>query len=150
MAAHSSILAWRIPWTEEPGGLQSRGSQKVRQDLATEQQQHRSGKILGPRGSQGRCGSTSSFYMWGNQGYHSVSQYTQILGLLLQFACSLLCFRGKQNFSLKGQTTNNTGFVGHIQYLSIFYTHLKLQKLSLVLRSCKTRKQGLLWWPSGQ
>ena len=27
MAAHSSILAWRIPWTEEPGGLQSKGSQ---------------------------------------------------------------------------------------------------------------------------
>ena len=27
MAAHSSILAWRIPWTEEPGGLQSMGSQ---------------------------------------------------------------------------------------------------------------------------
>ena len=26
MAAHSSILAWRIPWTEEPGGLQSMGS----------------------------------------------------------------------------------------------------------------------------
>ena len=30
MATHSSILAWRIPWTEEPGGLQSMGSQKVR------------------------------------------------------------------------------------------------------------------------
>ena len=30
MAAHSSILAWRIPWTEEPGGLQSTGSQRVR------------------------------------------------------------------------------------------------------------------------
>ena len=30
MAAHSSILAWRIPWTEEPGGLQFIGSQKVR------------------------------------------------------------------------------------------------------------------------
>ena len=30
MATHSSILAWRIPWTEEPGGLQSRGSQRVR------------------------------------------------------------------------------------------------------------------------
>ena len=28
MATHSSILAWRIPWTEEPGGLQSMGSQK--------------------------------------------------------------------------------------------------------------------------
>ena len=30
MAIHSSILAWRIPWTEEPGGLQSMGSQRVR------------------------------------------------------------------------------------------------------------------------
>ena len=30
MATHSSILAWRIPWTEEPGRPQSRGSQKVR------------------------------------------------------------------------------------------------------------------------
>ena len=29
-AAHSSILAWRIPWTKEPGGLQSMGSQRVR------------------------------------------------------------------------------------------------------------------------
>ena len=32
MATHSSILAWRIPWTEEPGGLQSIGSQKVGHD----------------------------------------------------------------------------------------------------------------------
>ena len=30
MAAHSSVLAWRIPWTEQPGGLQSMGSQRVR------------------------------------------------------------------------------------------------------------------------
>ena len=30
MATHSSILAWRIPWKEEPGGLQSMGSQRVR------------------------------------------------------------------------------------------------------------------------
>ena len=29
MATHSSILAWIIPWTEEPGGLQSMGSQRV-------------------------------------------------------------------------------------------------------------------------
>ena len=29
MATHSSILAWRIPWTEEPGGLQTRRSQRV-------------------------------------------------------------------------------------------------------------------------
>ena len=32
MATHSSILAWRIPWIEEPGGLQSTGSQKVGHD----------------------------------------------------------------------------------------------------------------------
>ena len=32
MATHSSILAWRIPWTEEPGRLQPRGSQRVGQD----------------------------------------------------------------------------------------------------------------------
>ena len=31
-ATHSSILAWRIPWTEEPGGLQSKGLQRVGQD----------------------------------------------------------------------------------------------------------------------
>ena len=35
MATHSSILAWRIPWTEEPGRLQSMGLQRIRHDLAT-------------------------------------------------------------------------------------------------------------------
>ena len=34
MATHSSILAWRIPWTEEPGGLQSMGSQKSQTRLS--------------------------------------------------------------------------------------------------------------------
>ena len=33
IVTHSSIPAWRIPWTEEPGGLQSMGSQRVRHDL---------------------------------------------------------------------------------------------------------------------
>ena len=35
VATHSCILAWRLPWTEGPGGLQSRGSQRVRHDLVT-------------------------------------------------------------------------------------------------------------------
>ena len=35
MATHCSILAWTIPWTEEPGGLQSTGSQTARHDLGT-------------------------------------------------------------------------------------------------------------------
>ena len=43
MATHSSILALEIPWTEEPGGLQSRGSQRVRYDS----------KLLGDLGRHG-------------------------------------------------------------------------------------------------
>ena len=41
MATHPSILAWRIPWAEEPGGLQSMGWQRVGHDLATKQQQQK-------------------------------------------------------------------------------------------------------------
>ena len=37
MATHFSILAWKIPWTEETGGLQSMGLQRVGQDLTTKQ-----------------------------------------------------------------------------------------------------------------
>ena len=36
MATHSSLLAWRIPWTEEPGGLQSMGLQRVGHDWMTD------------------------------------------------------------------------------------------------------------------
>ena len=36
MATQSSILAWKIPWTEDPDGLQSTGSKRVGQDLETE------------------------------------------------------------------------------------------------------------------
>ena len=38
MATHTSILAWEIPWTEEPGGQQSMGSQRVGHNLETKQQ----------------------------------------------------------------------------------------------------------------
>ena len=38
MATHSSVVAWEIPWTEEPGGLQSMGSQKVGHNLKTKRQ----------------------------------------------------------------------------------------------------------------
>ena len=53
MATHSSNLAWGIPWTEEPGGLQPMGSERVRHDLVTQKQQMRkkrsggSGKSVG-------------------------------------------------------------------------------------------------------
>ena len=41
MTTHSTILAWRIPWTVEPGGLQSLGSQRVGHDLVTKQNNHK-------------------------------------------------------------------------------------------------------------
>ena len=49
MATHSCILAWRTPWTEQPGGLQSMGSLKrVRCDSATKQQQQQQIPCCGP------------------------------------------------------------------------------------------------------
>ena len=47
MATHSSNLAWEIPWTEEPGGLQSMGLQKSQTDLVTKQPPSDSGQRLG-------------------------------------------------------------------------------------------------------
>ena len=49
MATHSRILAWRIPWTEEPGGLQPVGSQRVRRDSTHT-----------PAFSRGHCGVDNS------------------------------------------------------------------------------------------
>ena len=43
---HSSILAWETLWTEEPGGLKSMGSQRVRHDLATKQQHFWNGATI--------------------------------------------------------------------------------------------------------
>ena len=48
MATHSSILAWEVSWTEEPDGLPSMRLQKVRHNLATEQQQGKDSKGLCP------------------------------------------------------------------------------------------------------
>ena len=58
-AIHSSILAWKIAWTEGPGRLQSMGSQRVRHDLATKQQQTQ--KII-------------SFYMYYIGNYNLISK----------------------------------------------------------------------------
>ena len=46
MAIYSSILAWEIPWTVEPGRLQCMGSQRTRHGLATEQKQQQQSFIL--------------------------------------------------------------------------------------------------------
>ena len=49
MATHSSILAWAIPCTEEPGGLQSMGSQRIRHDLACMQLSNNWSEVSQPK-----------------------------------------------------------------------------------------------------
>ena len=66
MATHSSILAWEIPWTEEPGGLQSQGHKRVRPSAVSKQQHQPQaalallpGALPGPRGLCSACPSAS-------------------------------------------------------------------------------------------
>ena len=73
MAPHSSTLAWKIPWTEEPGGLQSMGSQRVRHDWATSlslftfmhwRRKLQTTPVFLPGESQGQR-SLVGFHLWG-------------------------------------------------------------------------------------
>ena len=73
MAPHSSTLAWKIPWTEEPGGLQSMGSRRVGQDSATSlslftfmhwRRKWQPTPVFFPGESQGR-GSLVGCHLWG-------------------------------------------------------------------------------------
>ena len=73
MAPHSSTLAWKIPWMEEPGGPQSMGSQRVRQDSATSlslftfmhwRRKRQPTPVFLPGESQGR-GSLVGCRLWG-------------------------------------------------------------------------------------
>ena len=74
MAPHSSALAWKIPWTEEPGGLQSMGSLRVRHDWVTSlsvftfmhwRRKWQPTPVFLPGGSQGR-GSLVGCCLWGH------------------------------------------------------------------------------------
>ena len=62
MATHPSILAWEVPWTEEPGRLQSKGSQRVRHDLQTKNN-NRKFRALGAGGGREICSSGFSEIM---------------------------------------------------------------------------------------
>ena len=66
MATHSSVLTWRIPWTEEPGGLQSMGSQRVGHDWVTKNtHMHAFSKGEGPYGA------------WSSSPAHSVARISE-------------------------------------------------------------------------
>ena len=59
MATHSSILAWRNPWTEEPGGLQSRGSPRTGHDWSNSARMHAEQKVYKANWNEGHMGTTS-------------------------------------------------------------------------------------------
>ena len=69
MATHSSILAWKIPQTEEPGGLQSMGLQRVGHDLATKQQQKSDDPYL-------------YLFTWGNKSPGHITEKKKLLKYL--------------------------------------------------------------------
>ena len=82
MAPHSSTLAWRILWTEEPGGLQSMGSLRIRDDWATSfslftfmhwRRRRQSTPVFVPGESHG-WGSLVGCYLWG----HTESDTTEV------------------------------------------------------------------------
>ena len=69
MAPHSNVLAWKIPWMEEPGGLQSMGSLRVGHDFSLSTFMHWRRKwqptpVFLPGESQGR-GSLVGYHLWG-------------------------------------------------------------------------------------
>ena len=84
MATHSSILAWRIPWTEEPGGLQSMGSQGMGHDWA-HMLQWQTTPVLLPGESQGQR-SLVGCRLWGRRVGHDWSDLAAAQPSLLVIA----------------------------------------------------------------
>ena len=85
MASHASTLAWKIPWTEEPGGLQSMGSQRVRHDRVTNTFAFTFHSVFGPlrwlSGKESTCnagdvGSTPGLGRWSGGGHGHPLQYS--------------------------------------------------------------------------
>ena len=72
MATHSSILAWKIPWTGKPGGPQSVGSQRVRHDWAT--------NTFTIRGVRKLAGKDQGAFGNSYNGAQSISEVTLVLG----------------------------------------------------------------------
>ena len=103
MATHSSILAWRIPWTEEPGGEESMGPQRVGRDWAT---------------------TTLSFMLQHVSALHSVSEMKNTLEIV-SIILSL-------HFTIS-QLNKPVGYLQNISFLSLVFdptTWLGLQHLS--------------------
>ena len=77
IATHSSILAWRIPWTEEPGGLKSMGSQRVGQDSVTNTDVVKRGSLWITR---------HPFYLYGSEAFSRTEDKEPIITKYAQIA----------------------------------------------------------------
>ena len=114
MATHSSILAWRIPWTEKPGGLQSMGLQRARHNLATKQ--------------QGAPGLQSPWRLW----WPWSCGHQRTLRTFLGPRCHIHCFCGKCSPSSQGMTyhlSEKDPFINYYFYLRGKYTLEKLHEV---------------------
>ena len=81
MATHSCILAWGIPWTEEPGGLQSMSLQRVGCDLVTKQRQKHNVMQLHEPSSPGVKGSRPILYLGRRPSWVSWSKAEVAMGI---------------------------------------------------------------------
>ena len=88
MATHSSILAWRIPGTEEPGGLLSRGSQRVGHNWSNLACMHKRTTVLAPHPIQ----KTSHFLAGISNKRHTQNQYSGLSKTVGEIAASLGCW----------------------------------------------------------
>ena len=91
MASHSSTLAWKIPWMEEPGSLQSMGSQRVGHDWATSlslfafmhwRRKWQPTPVFLPGESQGR-GSLVGCSLWGQRVRHNLATEHDLTGKIM-------------------------------------------------------------------
>ena len=98
MATHSGTLAWKIPWTEEPGRLQSMGSLRVGHDWATSlslftfmhwRRKWQPTPVFLPGESQGR-GSLVGFRLWGCTESDTLKQLSSRSSIVRYFRCLIL------------------------------------------------------------
>ena len=110
MATHSSTPAWRIPWREEPGRLQSMGSQRVRHDWAT--------SLSGGLMMMGIWGRIGLFWtLWDISKRFSVVGYDVFLAsLVAQMVMNLPVMQETQVRSLGGEDPLEKGMATHCQY----------------------------------
>ena len=135
MAPHSSTLAWKIPWTEEPGRLQSMGSLRVRHDWATSfslftfmhwRRKWQPTPVFLPGESQGR-GSLVGCRLWGRTvGHESLKCLTM---------CSVVLRKGMQSQDVRSP-------VLHLDFLKLL-SHQSLNWLRYFMNSCSGAFQGL-------